>query len=221
MLQIVRKNFALKALAVGLAVSAWAYFHLSTSPVIAAHFDQQVSVPITLTNQRPGTVVSQHDSSATIDIETPRNGAPVKPDAIKAFVDLENSPTGVYDFPIRVEGVHGEIKSLSPASLALTIDRLIDRTVPIDITYDRRSTTTVGDVRLDPATATLRGTAADLSHVVSVRVVIPLVARSGSYDAMIRPTVVDATNTEVPGVDLSPSLVRVRARFSQPGSEKK
>jgi YbbR domain-containing protein len=221
MLQIVRKNFGLKSLALGLAVSAWLYFHLSSSPVIAAHFDQQVSVPITIVNQRSGTVVSQHESSATIAIETPRNGSIVKVDAIKAFVDLEDSGTGVYDFPIHVEGVHGEIKSLSPASLALTIDRLIDRTVPIDITYDRRSDTTVGDVQLDPRTAVLHGTAADLAQVASVRVTIPLSGRTGAYDAMMRPLVLDARNQEVTHVDFSPSLVRVRARFTQPKTDTK
>ncbi len=221
MLEIVRKNFGLKLLAIGLAVGAWVYFHLSASPVIAAHFDQQVSVPIVFVNQRPGTVIAQHESSATIAIDTPRNGAPVRADAIKAFVDLEEHDAGAFDFPVHVEGVHGEIKSLSPASIALTIDRLVERVVPVDITYDRQSGTTIGNVQLDPRTATLHGTATDLSHVQSVRVRVPIEARSGPYDAMIRPLVLDANNVEMPRIELSPSLVRVRARLSQPRPEKK
>jgi hypothetical protein len=64
-----------------------------------------------------------------------------------------------------------------------------------------------------PATTTIRGVAADLAKVATVRVGIPIAAGAGRLDAMIRPTPVNARGAEVPNVDISPNLVRVRAKF--------
>ncbi len=47
LVQIIRKNFGLKVLALTLAIVGWAYFRYATNPIVAAaRFDQQISVPI-------------------------------------------------------------------------------------------------------------------------------------------------------------------------------
>ena len=50
-MQIIRKNFGLKVLAIALAIVGWAYIRYATNPIVAAaRFDQQISVPITAVN---------------------------------------------------------------------------------------------------------------------------------------------------------------------------
>ena len=47
-----------------------------------------------------------------------------------------------------------------------------------------------------------------------VKIEIPLGTKPGSFDAMVRPIAADAHGNEVANTQVSPNLVRVRARFA-------
>ncbi len=213
MLSIVRRNFQLKAFAFALAVAAWAYFRFSANPNITARFDQQLSVPIVLTGLRAGYVARYTDKFAVVTIDATRNTAPIKPDQVEAVLNLADYPeAGVYNVPIAVIAPNLRLRSLSPASVTLSIDRLEERTVPIAISYTGDAKNIVVEsAQINPSLVTLRGIATDLARVHSVRVLIPLPGRAARIDEMVRPIAVDAAGDESLTVELSPNLVRVRA----------
>ena len=222
MLTLVRRNFGLKILALALAVSAWAYFHFSANPQITAHFDQQLSVPITVTGLRAGNVARFNEKEALVTIVAPRNGPAIKPDQVKAVLNLDEKTSGVYNIPIQIIAPPLDIRSFSPASVTLEIAKLEERTVPVAVEYtgDRKSDIVVDAVVVTPRTTTLHGTANDLARVNAVRIAIPFLRDPTTYDAMTKPIATDLRGTEVAGVQVFLSAVRVRVRFVKSTTEK-
>ncbi len=215
MLSIVRRNFPLKAFAFVLAVVAWAYFRFSASPGITARFDQQLSVPIVVTGLRPGFVAHYTDKFAVVTIDATRNATPIKPDQVEAVLNLAANPDpGVFNVPVQIIAPNLEIQSLAPASVTLSLDRLAERTVPIAIVYAGDGKNIVVDAAaINPSLVTIRGIATDLAKVQAVRVQIGLPNKPTIVDAMIRPQAINAAGEDVGTVEVSPNLVRVRARF--------
>ena len=218
MLNLVRNNFTLKVLSVCLALAAWGYFHLAAAPGTTARFDQTLAVPIVVTGLKPGFQARYVEKVATVVIEVPRNGTAVKPDQLQAVLDVGDLvDPGFHNVPVKIVSPDVAIKSLSPASVTLGLDRLEERSVPVSFDYagDKRGVVVESSI-VTPASTTIRGVATDLARVTGVRVEIPIPAKPQQFDAMIRPTPTDARGTEVAGVQVSPNLVRVRATFVAP-----
>ncbi len=216
MLTLLRRNFGLKLLSIALAVAAWAYFHFSAAPGITAHFDEQLTVPLVVTGLRPGFVARYTDKTALVTIDLPRNGTAIKTDQVQAVLDLAGHPDpGVFNVPVEIIAPNVQVHSLTPASVTLTLDRLEERVVPVAIDYtgDAHRGVVVESADVNPSEVTIRGTANDLARVNAVRVEIAIPAKSGAIDTMSSPTASDNRAAEVAGVDVSPNLVRVRARF--------
>lgn len=216
MLQAIKRNFGLKVLALALAVLAWAYFHFSAAPSITAHFDQQLSVPIVVTGLRPGLVASYTERTAIVTVEVPRNGPPIKADQVQAVLDLDDKPEpGIMNLPVKIVAPDLVIRSLSPASVTLSVDRLETRTIPVSISYaGGNGSLVVESSTVNPSVTTVRGIANDLAKVDAVKVDIPLGTKPGTFDAMVRPVAADTNGNEVANIQVSPNLVRVRARFA-------
>jgi hypothetical protein len=221
-LNLLRNNFGLKVLSVVLACAAWGYFHLAAAPGTTARFDQTLSIPIVVTGLRTGYQVRFADKVATVVIEVPRNGTAVKSDQVQAVLDVSDlADPGFHNVPVKIVSPDVAVKSLSPASVTLSLDRLEERTVPVSFDYvgDRRGIV-VESSEVDPSMTTIRGVATDLARVTGVRVGIPIPGKPQQFDAMIRPTPTDARGNEVQNVQVSPNLVRVRARFISPTSQR-
>jgi hypothetical protein len=209
------RNFWLKIFALALAVAAWAYLRLTPNPIIAARFVQQFSVPITTTGLGSDRLASFTEKQAVVSVIVPRGGAPIRPDEIRAVLDLEGRAPGVYNVPIQVIAPKLDIKSLSPASVTLSIERVEERSLRVGFHYvgDAHRGVVVSRVAVDPAVATLHGPSSDLARVSNVRIDVVLPPVPKALDAMQRPIATDERGNEVPNVVISPDLVRVRADF--------
>jgi hypothetical protein len=213
----IRRNFGLKALAVALAILAWAYFHFSAAPSITAHFDQQFTVPIVATGLHEGLVATGYsDRTAIVTVEVPRNGPPIKPEQISAVLDLnDRTEPGIINVPVSIVAPDLVIKSLSPASVTLDVDRVETRLIPVSISYTGgNGSLVVESSTVTPTVTTVRGIATDLAKVDVVKIEIPMGTKPGDFDAMVRPVASDARGGDVSDVQVSPNLVRVRARFA-------
>ncbi len=215
MLERLGRNFWLKIFALTLAIAAWAYLRLTPNPIIAARFVQQFSVPITTTGLGNDRVASFTEKQAVVSVVVPRGGAAIRPDEIRAVLDLEGRAPGVYNVPIQVIAPKLDIKSLSPASVTLSIERVEERSLRVGFHYvgDAHRNVVVAHVAVDPPLATLRGPSSDLARVSSVRIDVALPPVPKALDAMQRPIATDERGNEVPNVVISPDLVRVRADF--------
>lgn len=220
MLNLLRNNFGLKLLSVCLALAAWGYFHLAAAPGTTAKFDQTLAVPIVVTGLKTGYQARYAEKVATVIIEVPRNGQAPKPDQVQAVLDVsELVDPGFHEVPVKIVSPDVAIKSLSPASVTLSLDRLEERTVPVSFDYvgDRRGIV-VESAQVTPQMTTIRGVATDLSRVTGVRVEIPIPPKPEQFDKMLRPTPTGPHGDEIGNVQVSPNLVRVRARFVAPNA---
>lgn len=216
LLNLLKNNFGLKFLAVCLAVAAWGYFHLAAAPGTTAKFDQTLAVPIVVTGLKTGYQARYADKIATVVIEVPRNGTAVKPDQVQAVLDVGDlTDPGFHNVPVKIVSPDVAIRSLSPASVTLSLDRLEERVVPVSVDYvgDRRSIVVDAPV-VTPSSTTIRGVGTDLSRVTGVRVEIPIPSKPQLFDSMIRPTPSGAGGEEIANVQVSPNLVHVRANFT-------
>ena len=217
MLDRVRNNLGLKLLSVAIAVAGWAYLRLTPNPVIAARFVQQVDVPIATTGLGAGEVARYSDTQAVVAVEVGRSGS-IKSDMVKAVLSLDGKGPGVYNVPVQVIAPKLEIRSLSPASVTLQIERVERRSVPVAVHYvgDARRIVVSGKPLVDPSFATISGPTSDLTRVSSVRVDVPLPNRAATFDEMVRPTVADGHGIELFGLAVTPNLMRVVVKFAPP-----
>ncbi|MBC5810727.1 MAG: hypothetical protein GIW95_07750 [Candidatus Eremiobacteraeota bacterium] len=210
-----RNNVELKLAAIAIALAAWAYFRLGPNPVIAARFVQQLSVPITTTGLHPDQVVRYAEKQAVVGIVVPRTGGAIRPDNVRVVLDLEGRAPGVYNVPVQVIAPKLEIKSLSPASVTLSIERVENRNLPVAVHYsgDVRRNIVVKALAVEPSFATLRAPVTDLARVSGVRVDVPFPSGSSNFDAMVHPVAIDERGNEIAGIAVVPNLLRVRAKF--------
>jgi hypothetical protein len=126
--------------------------------------------------------------------------------------------------PVEVIAPKLEIKSLSPASVTLSIERVEERSVPVTLHYTaarcaehRRAARRRAADRL---VATLRAPTSDLARVAGVRVDVPFPS-SPSAVRRDAPARRDGTpRRRAAGISVSPNLVRVRARFRRAAARK-
>ena len=215
MLERLRNNWGLKLISIVVAVTAWSYLRFAPNPVVAAHFVQQVSVPITPIGLRPDNVTRYNEKQAVVGIDVSRNAPAIRPDDVRAVLDLQSLPVGVHNVPIQVIAPKLVIRSLAPASVTLSIERIETRSLPITVQYigDARKIV-VSRISLDPAQIVVRAPSSDLSHVAGARVDVSLPSAPSNFDSMLRPVAVDERGAELAGVAVAPNLVRVRASFT-------
>lgn len=213
MVAAIRRNFGLKVLSVFLAIVGWAYFRFASNPLLTARFDQQLSVPIAAVNLPPGYIARFPDKVAMVTIEPQRGVPPVKPDEIKAVVDLSNRSAGVYNVPVQLVAPNVAVQSLSPASVTLTIEKIDQKTFPVAMYYGTQGNVVVSHFTVTPSSVTVRGPDSELSQVATVRINMPLSSSQPSFDEMIRPMAVSSNGDEIRDVQVAPNLVRVQAKL--------
>jgi YbbR domain-containing protein len=213
MVAAIRRNFGLKLLSVFLAILGWAYFRYASNPAFTARFDQQLSVPISAVNVPAGYIARFPDKAAVVTVEPQRGQPPIKPDEIKAVVDLSNRSAGVYNVPVQLVAPNLAVQSLSPASVTLTIEKIDQKTFPVAMYYGSQGNVVVSHFTVTPSSVTVRGPESELSQVATVRISMPLSSSQPSYDEMIRPMAVNSSGDEISDVQVVPNLVRVQAKF--------
>jgi YbbR domain-containing protein len=217
--QIIRKNFTLKVLAVTLAIVGWAYVRFATNPVVAtARFDQQLSVPITTVNLTSGYVAHFTDREAVVTVAPRRGDAAIKPDEIKAVLDLAGKGAGVYNVSVALVAPQIVVQSLSPASVTLTIEKVESRDFPLAVHYigDLKNVVVAG-TQMRPSVVTIQGTTTTLEQVAAVHADVTLPDQPHAVDEMVRPVPVNAAGNEILGLQVAPDLIRVRLRLT-PGT---
>jgi hypothetical protein len=213
-LERLRANLGLKALSLALALAVWAYLRLVPNPVVAARFIQTFNVPIATTGLKADSVAFFSEKQAAVSVVLPHTGT-IRPDEIRAVLDLEGRSAGVYNVPLEVIAPKLEIRSLSPATVTLSIERIEERGLPVAVRYvgDVHRNLLVDRVAVTPALAVLRAPTSQLAHVASLRVDVAWPSTPTTFDAMLRPVATDQTGAELSGVAVVPNLVRVRAAF--------
>lgn len=214
-MEIVRKNFALKVLAVALAVIGWAYFRVEGNPIAGAPQFSQLSVPIAAVNLPVGYVAHFTEHEATVTVATKQGDVAIKPEDIKAVLNLSSKETGVYNVPVTLVAPDVAVQSLSPASITLTVEKIEERSFPITVHYTgpQPSGIVVSESAILPNAALVRAPTSVLAQISAVHADLPMPDQPKAIDEMVRPVAVDASGAELSGLSVSPNLVRVQTHF--------
>jgi len=214
-LERVRNNAGIKLLSLALAILAWWYLRFAANPSIAAHFDQQLSVPIVTTGLRSDAIARYTDKQAVITIVSPRDSTtPVRPDDVRAVLNLGGRGPGVYSIPVTIIGPRLEVKTVAPASVTLQIALVDARRAAVGVRYTGDPRGVVAQsLQITPDRALVRGAADDLARMAGVRVDVAFPGAPQELDAMYKPSPIDLRGEEVPGLQVAPNYVRVRAKF--------
>lgn len=214
-MEIVRRNFSLKLLAVALAVLGWAYFRVAGNSGFGSAQSAQLSVPIAPVNLPLGYVAHYTEREAVVTVETKRGEPAIKPEDIKAVLDLANKEAGVYTIPVTLVAPEVVVQSLSPASVTLTIEKVVARSFPITVHYVGSQTSGIvaSNAVVLPSAALVRGQTSLLAQISALQIDIAMPSAPKAVDEMIRPIPVDSSGAELTGLSVAPNLVRVQTRF--------
>ena len=215
-MQIIRKNFGLKLLSLVLAIVGWAYFRFASNPIVAAaHFDQQFTVPVAPMNLAPGLILHYTDHNAVVTVDRKPGAPAIRPDEIRAMLDLSNKGPGVYNVPVQLVAPDVAVQSLSPGSVTLSIERNETRAFTIVVHYvGAQPGVVVADQQIRPHAVTVQGPSSILAQVTAVRVDLVLPNAPVNADVSLRPQPVNPMGTEVTGLQVAPGLVRVETKFA-------
>ena len=192
----------------------WAYFRFAGNPATATAQYQQLSIPISAVNLPLGYVArfSQHD--AVVAVGTKPGEPAVQPEEIKAVLDLSNKIPGVYNVPVQLVAPNVAVQSLSPASIALSIERIEQRAFPITVHYAgaHPSGIVVSYSSIGPDSVIVRAPTSVLAQVASVHADVALPNAPKDIDEMVRPIAIDSSGSALSGLSVTPNLVRVQMR---------
>jgi len=211
-----RRNLGLKAVALTLSLVLWGYLRLTPNPVLAARFRQQLSVPIAVAGLGRDEVARLDERQAVVAFDVAPSAAAVRPEAIRALVDVAGRGPGVYNVPVAVLAPHLALTSLSPATVTLAIERVETRRFPIAIDYGGDAATAAvvtARTAVTPAVAVVRAPTSAFAKIAAVSVELALPAVPSRFDAMVRPVARDAAGGDVVGITVEPNLVHVDVRF--------
>lgn len=214
-MEIIRRNFSLKLLAVALAVLGWAYFRVAGNSGFGSAQSAQLSVPIATVNLPLGDVAHYTEREAVVTVESKRGEPALKPEDIKAVLDLSNKGPGVYTIPVTLVAPEVVVQSLSPASVILTIEKVEERSFPVTVHYvgAQPSGIVVSNGVVLPSAALVRGPTSLLAQISAVRADIAIPSAPKAVDEMVRPIPVDSSGAELIGLSVAPNLVRVETHF--------
>ncbi|TAM58216.1 hypothetical protein EPN52_11295 [bacterium] len=207
-----RRNLKLKALSLALAILAWAYLTYGANPGVRAGITQQVEVPIVVRNLAAGLVAQPVAQTVTVIVSGDRGpfDAPASKEFV-AYVDLHGLSTGTFSLVPRVVGPKDiNVERVRPASIVVSVDRLVSRRLPVTVQYRGRpqGSATVG-ANVVPTTVLVRGPASQLSRIVIVAAEVPGDRLTVGFDALLAPAALDLNGHPLGEITISPNVVHV------------
>jgi YbbR domain-containing protein len=171
LLQRVRRNLGLRAIAFLLAIGLWFFVNAGQRGALAP-----MRVPISYRALPAGLViVNQRPDSVQIEVRGPRTLLSLlDPDRMVLRLDLSGVTTGQAVFKIGPEMFNvprqTDVTRISPSQIVLDIDRITDRQVPIHVRVQGQPAAgyRVVSAKANPPAATVRGPSRFVFHIDSV-----------------------------------------------------
>jgi len=214
MLEAISRNFGLKVAAVLIGVILWFTFNYLTAG--ETKYSKTLVVPVTVQHVSSGLVASTNVRQVTIELSGSRTRLDgLAPDDFTAFVDGSGKGPGTYALEISLRGDGTDsIKSVTPASAALIVDRYGYRRVPVVLQDSGTASGTRAQVV--PSTVVVAGAQSTVSEVVAAQVTLASPADKGAVVMELRPVPVDGQLSPVAGVTVDPPVIRALIAVPSP-----
>ena len=206
MLDSISRNFGLKVAAVVIGVILWFTFNYLTAG--ETKYAKTLVVPVTLQHIAGGLVASTRVRQVTIELSGSRTRLDgLAPDDFTAFVDGSGKGPGTYALEISLRGDGTDaIKSVTPASATLVLDRYGYRRVPV-VLQDVGGADGARPLVV-PTTVVVAGAQSAVAQVMAAQATLTYPPIKGAEVLELRAVPVDAELVPVSGVTVDPPVVR-------------
>ena len=143
------------------------------------------------------------------------------PSSVRAILDLSGLSDGEHTVNIQVQVSEQPVRivSVTPARVALTLELLDSRTLPVDLTLAGQPAVgyQAGDATLDPVSIVVAGAQSVVEKVAKARISLSLDGIRESIDESLPVEVLDVNGEAVTGLSVSPQSVHVTLPVGQQG----
>lgn len=206
-----------------LALAVWISAVTSTDPTEERQFSQPISIEVI--GLDPGLMITNDPpDQLNVVLSAPRsiwNQLAADPSVIRAIVDLSGLEPGNHTAQVQVQVNMRpvQIVSYAPRSISVTLERLSTRTVPIDLVTRGEPAVgyQAGTPSLSQSSTIVSGPASAVERVQKVEALLDLTQVFETVNRTLTLQAVDANNSPVSGLTLTPDRVTVTLPINQKG----
>jgi len=223
MLRWLATNVRTFILAFALAIAVWVSAVTAADPDETRTFPN--SIPIEFVGQDPGLII-KGDVPRQIQL-TLRAPSSVwdkltsQKDAVHALVDLSGLGAGTYTLNVQVQiGVQPvRIISYSPEQLDLTLEALISRSLPVELSLTGKPAISyqAGEATLSPAEVVISGPESLVAQIAKAAVTLDLTDLRQNVDTTLALQALDDQGALVSGLTVHPDSIQVSLPITQQG----
>lgn len=216
------QNIRTILLALILAIAVW------ISAVTAADPNEvrsPLAVPLEIVGQDPSLVItSEIPSTIEVTLRAPRSvweQLTAQETPVRAVLDLSNLSAGEHVQPIQIQiSVRPtQIVLSNPASVSLTLERLANRTLPLDLSLRGEPAVgyQAGDPILDATSVIVSGPESIVNRAERARLLVNFSGARENVDQAVPVQILDAQNALVNGLTVNPDSIHLVIPVSQQG----
>jgi len=216
-------NLRLFLMALILAIAVW------VSAVTAADPDETrlypAAIPVEYVGQDSSLVLtSAPPASAQVTLQAPRSvweKLIAQKNAVRVIVDLTGLDAGPHTVNVRVQVSLRPVRvvSVTPATLDLTLEPLVTRTLAVDVTLSGEAATgyLAGEPTAQPAMVTVAGPQSLMERLAAVRAILDLSGARQNLESTVSVQAVDVSDQPLNGLTVYPPQVTVSVPVVQQG----
>jgi YbbR domain-containing protein len=211
-------------LAVVLAFGFWAWVTNSNNPDRRRDFP---AIPVTPNNLPADLSITDFSPQiVTVSIWGPRStvsNPSLQAGNFAATIDLKEVKPGTMQVPVHVQSTLSGLrkKSASPSDVSVTIERTIDKTLPVTVPMPTQPGVKVNSITATPPDVHINGPESKVKAVTQVVAAFDIGDRTATFTSpLVDVKALDASGREVSGVTLSPSRVTVAADLTDNRNER-
>jgi YbbR domain-containing protein len=215
MLRWLTTNLRTFILAFALALAVWVTAVTSADPDETQVYP--VPIPVEFIGQDPGLILTGTvPQQVEVTLRAPHSvWVELRSDQtlIRAVVDLTGLGSGKHtvDIQIQIAARPVRVISVSPHNLQLSIEPLVTRTLPVELTIIGEPATgfKTGDLRMDPAEAIISGPESIITRAKHIRALLDLANARANIDTSLTLTVEDQAGLILNDIAIHPGEIQV------------
>ncbi len=206
-----------------LALAVWLAAVTAADPDVVRAYPSPVRLDVV--GQDPGLVINGSlPKSVELTLRAPQSvwdQLTARPDAVRAILDLSGLSAGKHkvDIQIQISVRPVRIVSANPSSVAVSLEPLITRTLPLQsmVTGQPAIGYQAGDLTVDPQQVVLAGPQSVVSRVVHTQVVVNATGIREALDETVPIQALDQNNLPVSGLTIQPESAHVTLPVTRQG----